>query len=137
MTYVGSGEPAGRGTDYYPWWLDNLADDVTLEGGAMNGTARGAEAVRSIVVQARELYEFQDFSFAGDYGDNGFLEDYTAAVKGEPLGVVVKVTRNTAGKAQHIVVLHRPRSSLLLFSRLMHEKYAGTPTAEHFLAGES
>ena len=123
--------------NYYPWWLDNLAGDVTLEGAAMNGTARGAEAVRSIVVQARELYEFQDFSFTGDYGDNGFLEDYTAAVHGEPLRVVVMVTRNAAGKAQHVVVLHRPRNSLLLFSRLMHKKFAGTPIAEHFLAGES
>jgi hypothetical protein len=136
-TYLGSGDPARRHTDYYPWWLDNLADDVTLEGAAMNGAARGAEAVRAIVVQARELYEFQDFSFAGDYGDNGFLEDYAAAVQGEPLGVVVVVTRNAAGKAQHLVVLHRPRSSLLLFSRLMHEKFAGTPNAEYFLAGES
>jgi hypothetical protein len=44
--------------DYYPEWLDNLDDDVTLEAPAMNGTARGAEAVRAIVVQARKLYEF-------------------------------------------------------------------------------
>ena len=136
-TYLGSGDPARRGTDYYPWWLDNLADDVTGEGGAMEGAAQGAEAVRTIVVTARELYEFQDFSYAGDYGDNGFLEDYTASVQGEPLGVVVTVTRNAAGKAQHLVVNHRPRSSLLLFSRLMHEKLAGTPYAKHFLAGES
>jgi hypothetical protein len=28
MTYLGSGDPARR-TDYYPEWLDNLADDVT------------------------------------------------------------------------------------------------------------
>jgi len=33
-------------------------------------------------------------------------------------------------------VLHRPRSSVLLFSRLMGEKFAGTPTAEFFLTGE-
>jgi hypothetical protein len=47
-TYLGSGDPARRHTDYYPWWLDNLVDDVTLEGAAMNGTARGAEAVRAL-----------------------------------------------------------------------------------------
>ena len=29
-TYMGSGDPAL--TDYYPAWLDNLADDATLEG---------------------------------------------------------------------------------------------------------
>ena len=41
MTYMGSGDPARRRTDYYPEWLDNLADDVTLEAGALEGTARG------------------------------------------------------------------------------------------------
>jgi hypothetical protein len=47
MTYMGH--------DYYPEWLDNLADDVTLEAAAMDGTAQGAEDVRSIVVTAKEL----------------------------------------------------------------------------------
>jgi len=135
---MSSGGNTHEGTGYYyPWWLDRLADDVTLEGGAMNGTARGPQAVRAIVVKARELYEFQDFKYAGDYGENGFLEDYAASVQGQPPGVVVVVTRNADGNAQHLVVLHRPRSSLLLFSRLMHEKFAGTPNAEFFLAEES
>jgi len=44
MTYMGTGDPTRRRTDYYPEWLDNLADDVTLEAGALEGTARGAEA---------------------------------------------------------------------------------------------
>jgi hypothetical protein len=122
--------------DYYPEWLDNLADDATLEAPAMNGVAHGAEEVHAIVVQARKLYEFQDFHFTGNYGDYGFLEDYTSQVHGEPLKVIVTVTRNAAGKAQHIVVNHRPRNSLLLFSRLMRQKFAGTPLAEHFLADE-
>ena len=132
MTYLGSGDPARRGHDYYPWWLDNLADDVTGEGAFMQGAAQGAEAVRSIVTYARELYEYQEFNFAGDYGDNGFLEDYTTQVRGEPTGVVVTVTRNAAGKAQHLVVNHRPRSSVLLLARLMGEKFAGTPIADVF-----
>lgn len=94
----------------------------------MNGTARGAEAVRAIVVKARELYEFQDFSFTGDFGDNGFLEIYDASVLGEPMKVVVTVTRNAAGQAQELAVLHRPRNTLLLFSREMNKKFAGTPS---------
>jgi hypothetical protein len=137
MTTAKGSDPGRKGSDYYPKWLDNLADDVTLEAPAMNGTVQGAEAVHSIVTKARELYEFQDFHFTGDYGDSGFLEDYTSRVRGEPLNVIVSVTRNAAGKAQHIVVNHRPRSSLLLFSRLMHEKFAGTPIAEHFLADQT
>jgi hypothetical protein len=126
-----------QGLSYYPWWLDHLAEDATLEGAAMNGTARGAEAVRAIVVKARELYEFQDFTFVGDFGDDGFLEVYDSSVRGEPVKVVVTVTRNAAGQAQDLAVLHRPRSSLLLFSRLMHDRFAGTPLAEHFLADAS
>jgi hypothetical protein len=137
MTYLGSGDPAHRRTDYYPAWLDNLADDVTVEGAAMDGAVQGAEAVHSIVVTARALYEGQEFNFAGPYGDNGFLEDYTTQVRGEPVGVVVTVTRNAAGKAQHLVVNHRPRSSVLLVSRLMGEKFAGTPIAKHFITSES
>jgi hypothetical protein len=124
MTYMGR--------DYYPEWLDNLADDVTLEAPAMDGIARGADAARAIVVGARELYENQQFSYAGPCGDNGFLEDYTTEVRGEPMSVIVLVTRNAAGQTQRIVVNHRPRSALLLFSRAMLEKFAGTPLAKHW-----
>jgi hypothetical protein len=132
MTYMGSGDLARRRTDYYPEWLDNLADDVTLEAGALEGTARGAEAVRAIVGAACELYELQEFNYAGSYGDNCFLEDYTTAVRGEPVGVIVVVTGNAAGQTQHVVVNHRPRSALLHFARLLGEKFAGTPLAKHW-----
>jgi hypothetical protein len=120
------------GKPYYPVWLDNLADDVTLEAAAMDGTAQGADAVRSIVVGARELYEHQEFKFAGPVGDYGFLEDYTTAVRGEHIGVIVAVAFNASGQTQHVVVNHRPRSSLLFFSRLMLEKFADTPLAKHW-----
>ena len=103
----------------------------------MDGAAQGAEAVRTIVVAAKGLYEYQELNFAGDYGDNGFLEDYTTQVRGEPLGVIGVVTRNAAGETEHIVVNHRPRSSLLLISSLLGEKLAGTPYAKHFVASES
>ena len=121
--------------DYYPWWLDKLADDVTGQGAFIDGgPIQGPEAVRSVVTAARGLYEFQDFSFTGDYGDNGFLEEYTTQVRGEPLSVVVTVTRNAAGEAQQVVVNHRPRNTMLRFSHLMYEEFAGTPLAKHFLA---
>ena len=119
-------------TDYHPVWLDSLANDVTIEGSAMNGVARGAEAVRSIVTCIRTLYDDQEFNFAGPYGQNGFLEDYTARVRGEQIGNVVLVTRNAAGQAQHIVANYRPRNTLLLLSRLIGQQLAGTPYGEHF-----
>ena len=135
-TYMG-GDPARGLTDYYPAWLDKLADDVTVEGSLLDGAVQGAEAVRTILVTVRSQYQDQVFNFAGPYGDNGFLEDYVAEVRGEPIGCVVLVSRNAAGQTQHVVASYRPRSSLLLFSRLLHEKFAGTPLAEHFLADES
>jgi hypothetical protein len=136
-TYTQRGDPAGRFTDYYPLWVDNLADDATIEGSLLDGAVQGAEAVRTIVVTIRTLYEQQQFNFAGPWGDNGFVEDYTARVRGEPIGCVVLVTRNAAGQTQHIAANYRPRSSLLLLSRLVGEKLAATPYAKYFLASES
>jgi hypothetical protein len=78
MTDTGSGDPAGALYDYYPAWLDNLADDVTLEGSMMDGFVQGPEAVRTVLVAIRTLYDYQKFNFVGPYGDNGWLEDYTA-----------------------------------------------------------
>jgi hypothetical protein len=124
MTYMGK--------HYYPSWLDNLADDATLEAAAMDGTARGAEDVRSILAKARELYENQQFNYAGPCGENGFLEDYSSSVRGVPTNVVVLVTFNADGQTQHVVVNHRPRSAMLQFSRLMLETFAGTPHAKHW-----
>ena len=76
------------------------------------------------------------FTFTGSYGDDGFLEEYTTPIKGEPTGVVVRVSFNPGGEAQHLVVSHRPRSSMLLFSRLMGEKFVHTAIGEHFITSE-
>ena len=133
-TYLRSGDPALA--DYFPAWLDNLADDVTLEGSMMNGAVQGADAARSLLVYIRSLYAGQEFSYAGPYGDSGFLEDYTARVHGEPIGCLVLITRNAAGQTQHIVGNYRPRSALLLLSRLIGEHFAGTPYGHHFAAGQ-
>jgi hypothetical protein len=103
----------------------------------LNGALQGADAVRSIVLTIRSLYEHQEFKFAGPYGDNGCLEDYVARVNGEPIGCVVLVTRNAAGPTQHVVASYRPLSSLLLFSRMPREQFAGSPIAEHFAASAS
>lgn len=129
-----NGHPVTAG-EYRPVWLGNLADDVTLEGSAMSGFVRGPEAVRTIVTFIRTLYDRQEFNFAGPYGDDGFIEDYTAWVRGEKLGNVVLVTRNAGGQAQRIVANYRPRSTLLLLTRLIGEHFAGTPYGEQFATG--
>ena len=124
MTYLGKA--------YYPEWLDNLANDVSLEAAAMDGVARGRDDVHAVMVVAREQYENQVFSYAGPCGDYGFVEDYTAEVRGIPTRVIVLVTYNNSGQTQRIVVNHRPRSALLSFSRLMLEKFSGTALAKHW-----
>jgi hypothetical protein len=121
--------------NYYPAWLDNMADDVTLEGSMMDGVVQGAEAVRAVLVAIRSIYEYQTFNSVGPYGENGWLEDYTAGVKGEPIANITLITSNAAGRAQRIVGNYRPRSTLLVLSQLIGEKFAGTPIAEHFAAG--
>ena len=80
----------------------------------------------------RTLYEDQEFNFAGPYGESGFVEQYTAGVRGERIGAVVLIARNVAEQAQHVVANYRPRSTLLLLSRLVGEHFAGTPYSEHF-----
>ena len=136
-TYLGRGDPAGRFADYYPAWVDKLADDVTLEGSLLDGAVQGADAVRTVIGGARQLYDRQDFNFVGPWGDDSLIEDYTAAVGGRPIGAVHLVTFNADGQAQHIAAHYRPLSSLTFFSRLLREKLAGAPYAEHFLAGEA
>ena len=128
--YLGSGDPALK--DYFPAWVNNMADDATVEGSMLDGVVQGGEAVRSVVLTIRSLYEHQVFKFAGPYGDNGFLEDYVANVNGEPIGCVVLVSRNAAGQTQHVVASYRPRTSLLLFARLLAETFVGSPVAERF-----
>jgi hypothetical protein len=44
---------------------------------------------------------------------------------------------NADGRAQHIAANYRPLSSVMFFSRLLRERFAGTPYAEHFLADEA
>ena len=123
-------------TDYTPVWVANLADDVTIEGSAMNGVIQGAEDVRTLVTFIRTLYDSQEFNFAGPYGENGFLEDYTASVRGEQVGNVVLVARNAAGQAQHIAANYRPRHTLLLLSRLIGEHFADSPLGKHFASSD-
>jgi hypothetical protein len=39
-------------------------------------------------------------------------------------------------QTQHVVASYRPVSTVIHFSCLLHEKFAGTPYAKHFLGGE-
>ena len=118
--------------DYFPVWINNLADDVTLEGSLLNGLVTGAEAVRSIVTCIRKIYDHQEVEFAGPYNENIFLENYTGWFRGTSVGCFVVIARNGAGNVQHMAVGYRPLSALQLLSRLVGEQLAGTSVAELF-----
>ena len=136
-TYLGSSDVSRHRRDYRPDWLENLAEDVTIEGSVLTGIAEGPEAIRAILGFARTLYEYQEFNYVGRYGDDGFVEDYTSVVRGEPIGSVVVVRFNEAGQTAQIVVNHRPLGSVLLWSRLMGEHFAGTRYAQYFLGHDA
>jgi hypothetical protein len=133
----GHGDASRHRRDYQPDWLDNLADDVTIEGSVLTGIAQGPEAIRAILGFARTLYDYQEFNYVGPYGDHGFLEDYTSVVRGEPISSVVVIRFNEAGQTARIVVNHRPLGSVLLWSRLMGEHFAGTRYAQYFLGQDA
>jgi hypothetical protein len=107
--------------------MDKLAGDVTLEGSMLDGALQGADAIRAVIGGVRALYDRQDFNFAGPCGDNGFIEDYTAEVRGKPIGCFHLITFDADGQTQHIAAHYRPLSSLLTFSHLLREWLAETP----------
>jgi hypothetical protein len=128
--YRAAGDPALN--DYFPPWLNNMAEDATVEGSMLDGVVVGKEAVQTVVKTIRSLYDWQQFHSVGPYGDNGWIEDYAAEVRGEPIGCVVLVTRNAAGQTEHVMASYRPRTSVVHFASLLAEKFAGSPLAEYF-----
>jgi hypothetical protein len=135
--YVRSGGDSSIRTssaDYFPAWVNNLAEDAILEGSMINGSVRGTEGIRTVVTTIRSLYDFQEFNFTGPYRETGWAEDYIAQVKGEPLGCIVVVTNNDSGQAQRIIASYRPFDTVVLFSRLLREQFAGTSLEKYFSA---
>ena len=128
--YLDIGGPALKG--YYPAWLDNLAEDAVLEGSMLDGAVQGAGAVRSVVATIRSLYDRQAHKFAGPCGELGFIEDYVAEVRGEPIGCVVLVRFNDARQAQHVVASYRPRTAVVHFAQLLADAFANTEIASYF-----
>ena len=123
--------------DYKLEWLNDVAEDATLEGSFMDGVVVGREGLVTVLSKIRGLYEEQIFDSVGPYGENGWIEEYVVHVEGETLGGVVLVKRNEAGQTQHVIAGYRPRTSVLYLSRRLREELADTPYAEHFASGSS
>src|ERR1700723_1362450 len=129
--------------NYYPHWLDSLADEVILQGAVFNGELRGAQQVGKMLSFARSLYAFQEFRFYGMRGDL-FLEDYRSRIRGteayHPPGVeiynFVVVYFNDAGETSQLVMNHRPQSAALLFSSLLAKHFGDAFDPSLFYGGD-
>jgi hypothetical protein len=133
--YMSSGDVNLK--DYYPGWLKDIADDATVEGSMLDGVIEGPDGVRAVVLKIKSLYDRQEFLSVGPYGDNGWIEDYVAEFRGEPLGCVVLVKFNKVGQTQHVVASYRPRTSVVHFANVLANEFAGTLFADHFRAPAS
>jgi hypothetical protein len=135
-TYTHFGKVDPSLANYYPKWLDDMADDVVLEGSMFDGAIQGRDAVRNVVSTIRSVYDRQQHTFAGEY-PGGFLEEYAAVVRGEPLGCVVLVSFDSAGRTKRVVASYRPRTALVKFARILREKFAAQPYGDQFADRES
>src|SRR6478609_8388672 len=114
---------------YYPHWLDNLADDVILQGAVFNGELRGAKQVGTMLSFARSLYAFQDYRSQIRGG-----EAYRPA--GIEIYNFVVVYFNDAGETSQLVMNHRPQSAALLFSSLLTEHFGDAFDPNLFYGGD-
>jgi hypothetical protein len=106
-----------------PTWLGRLAQDATLEGAVLKRAVHGKENILALISHARTLYEFQDYTYYGNWGRDFFVESYRASVKGVPVECSLIVHMNDAGEADSLLIHHYPLDAALLFSRLMWEKF--------------
>jgi len=105
-----------------PPWLSKLADDATLEATVLKRPVEGKATILALLKHAIPLYEFQRFTYRGDVAPGLFMESYRAQIRGVPIECLVLVHMNAAGRADSLLIDHRPLDAALLFSRLMWEQ---------------
>jgi hypothetical protein len=117
-----------------PPWLAKLAEDATLEATILKRPIEGKQNILALLKHAVPLYDFQDFTYRGDFGSDFFMESYRAAIRGVAIECSVLVHKNAAGEADSILVSHRPLDAALLFSFLMWEQ-VGDSFGDLYLTG--
>ena len=105
-----------------PPWLAKLAEDATLEATVLKRPVEGKADILALLKQAVPLYDFQDFTYRGDFGAAFFMESYRAEIQGVPIECSVLVHMNAKGETDSILINHRPLDAALLFSRMMWEQ---------------
>jgi len=105
-----------------PPWLAKLAENATLEATVLRRPVEGKANILALLKQAMPLYDFQHFTYRDDFGTAFFMESYRAEIRSVPIECSVLVHMNAQGKADSILINHRPLDAALLFSRLMWEQ---------------
>ena len=117
-----------------PPWLAKLAEDATLEATVLKEPIEGRDRIIALIKKAVPLYESQDFTYKGPFGDDFFMESYRSTIRGVPIECLVMVHYNDKGEADSLVINHRPLDAALLFSRLMWEQ-VGDAFGNLYLSG--
>jgi hypothetical protein len=118
-----------------PPWLDKLADDATMEAAVLNRPVEGKANIQALLKHAIPLYEYQNFTYRGDFGEEFFMESYRSQIRGVPIECSVLVHMNSAGQADSLVINHRPLRAALLFSYLMWQQVGDRYGKDLFLNG--
>ena len=106
-TYPGSGDTSKHRTKYRPERLDELADDVTIEGSVLTGIAEGPEAIRAILGLPRRCTRTKSSispARAATTASSRTTPDGARRADRQRRGV----TLNEAGQTAQIVVSYRP-----------------------------
>ncbi|MCC8953250.1 hypothetical protein H8B02_07160 [Bradyrhizobium sp. Pear77] len=106
-----------------PLWLGKLTQDATLEGAVLKRAVHGKENILALISHARTLYEFQDYTYYGNLGDDFFVESYRSSVQGTPIECSLLVHMDDSCQADSVLIHHYPLDAALLFSRLMWQKF--------------
>ena len=73
-TYPDSDDATRHRRDYRPEWLDNLADDATIEQSVLPGMLRDPRRSGDPQLCA-DAVRLHEFNYLSPYGDDGFVED--------------------------------------------------------------
>jgi hypothetical protein len=106
-----------------PPWIAKLAKDATLEGVVLKQAVHGKDNILQLISHARTLYEFQDYTYYGNWGSEFFMESFRSRVNGVPVECSLLVHFNGAGEADSVLVNHYPLGGALEYSRLMGQKF--------------
>jgi hypothetical protein len=116
-------------------FADAFADDVVLEGSALNQPIEGRERVKAVMATASGIYDSLVFTREASNGSSTYVEWEATAFGGIMLEGVTILTRNGHGRIVSARIHHRPLGAVLRFSAELRERLRGVIAPSHFYGG--